>query len=428
MSRDLRLYFAAVVFVSLGVFVHVVLFNLYLADLSLREDAMGRQLALMTAGTALAMIPASWAARRFGLKRTIAVSVCGLSVALAARSHMQGMALGAASFAAGAFLAGWFLTNAPAVAALAGLGESARRNGEQTSPFSINIALSIAVGALGGLAGARLPGWMPAASPVDAKRQALLVAAALVAVGLVPLLRVRFPRDVATSFGWRSRPEVLRRSPSRAFLLRYLAAVAPWYAFSAGFLPFLNVFLRNRFNASLGEIGGVFAASQVVQAGAVLLAVPLAAGVGVARSVICAQVLAAGTLFALWPAGSLRTAAIVYMIYIGFQVMSEPGLQTILMSRLSAGDRTAASGANLLLMFAVQAGMGALAGRTVVAHGYGAWFVILALLGLAAAGLFAALFARKPPGETGPVSSADGNSRVRQESGATSDPHRPEPG
>ena len=49
-------YLTAVAAFYLAVFVHVILFNLHLADLGFREEAMGQLGAAMTAGTLLAAI------------------------------------------------------------------------------------------------------------------------------------------------------------------------------------------------------------------------------------------------------------------------------------------------------------------------------------------------------------------------------------
>lgn len=407
MNRSLAIYLAAVVLVSLGMFVHVVLFNLYLADLSFREDFMGRQAALMTIGTALGTIPAAALARRLALRSTILISLCGLALALALRAQVTGAALGAASLLAGFFLAGWFVTNAPAIAALS----------SGAAAFSFNIALAIGVGAVGGVLGGHLPGWMPGATPAEAKRAALMFAALSVAAAVGVIRRLRFPAEAGaerTAAG--PSLSILRRSAARAFLARFLLAVSLWYAFGAGFLPFFNVYLRNRMGAPVETIGGVFAAAQVVQAIAALLMAPLIARLGLVRAVVFTQLLAAAGLFALWPVRTIGAASTLYVLYLSFQVMSEPGLQNLLMSRVPAAERAAASAANLLLMFGMQALVGAVAGAVIVARGYGALFIALGLTGLAAAALFAALFSGASRPESVPLASAAGSFPVPRES------------
>ncbi len=431
-NRELGTYLAAVVLVSLGMYVHVLLFNLYLADLSLREDLMGRLSGAMTLGTALGTLPAAALARRAGLRATILISLGGLALALALRAVAAGTGLAVASLLTGFFLAGWFVTNAPAIAALSPntLGPSAEPSDARRSAtaFSLNTALAIGIGALGGILAGRLPGWLPGGSPAAAKRSALLAAAVLVALGAVAVLRVRFtptPQPVPAQSGSAIRnlsrqsrgPQslLLRRSPARAFLARFLLGVSLWYAFSAGFLPFFNVYLRNRIGASVEAIGGIFAIAQVAQALATLLMAPLIVRLGLVRAVVVSQLLSAAGLLALWPVHTLGVASALYVAYISFQVMSEPGLQNLLMSRIPADEREAASAANLLLMFGIHALVATAAGALIVARGYAALFIALGWTGVAAAALFAALFARAFRSETAPPANGADSFPARRE-------------
>src|SRR5207253_6336239 len=57
-------YLAASVCFDLGMFVFVVLYNLYLVDLGFRENFMGEVAGAMTAGTLFGAVPAAWLARR----------------------------------------------------------------------------------------------------------------------------------------------------------------------------------------------------------------------------------------------------------------------------------------------------------------------------------------------------------------------------
>ena len=418
MNRDLGIYFGVVVLVSLGMYVHVVLFNLYLADLSFQEDLMGRLVAARTLGTALGTLPAAALARRMGLRFAILMALCGLALSLALRAVVTGTALVAASLLTGFFLAGWFVTNAPAIAALSvklpGTDPEGLETRRAAAAFSYNTALGIGVGAAGGILAGWLPGWLPGATPAAAKQSALLVAAALVGAGAVVGLRVRFRHDPQSPIR-NPKSLLLRRSPARAFLARFLLAVSLWYVFAAGFLPFFNVYLRNRLGASVETIGGVFALAQVVQALAALSMARLIRRLGLVRAVVVTQVLSAAALFALWPVHALALAATLYVVYLSFQVMSEPGLQNLLMARVLPEERPTASAANLLLMFGIHAAVGAAAGALIAARGYGALFVVLGVTGVAAAALFAALFSPAFVRESGPPASDAGSSPALRE-------------
>src|SRR5205085_2526968 len=106
---------------------------------------------------------------------------------------------------------------------------------------------------------------------------------------------------------------------------------------------------------------------------------------------------------------TLTLATAIYIVYIALQVMAEPGLQNLLMARVLPEQRAAASAATLMVMFATHAAVAWFGGRVIVQRGYGTWFVMLSVLGLLAAALFALLFSRASLGETAPASTAHGN-------------------
>jgi len=297
----------------------------------------------------------------------------------------------------------WHVTNTPAIAAFS-LGSVG---------FSLNISFSIAIGALGGLIGGHLPAWLQSTDPAlffsaaELKRQSLMFAAlpVIAAGGIVAF--TRFPEPPAkTDTGF---------AGSRRFLMRYLPAVGLWYVFCAGFIPFFNAYLRFRMHASLEAIGGVFAISHLPQAAATLLMPLIIARLGLVRSITLTQLAAACGVFAMWFVATVPQAALVYMTYLSLQVMNEPGLHGMLMRGVPAEERSSAMAANLLLMFAVNAAVGAGAGRLIVSHGYGALFITLGVTGVIAAALFALLFRRGSLDAPAPPASAIRNSGVPQE-------------
>lgn len=397
MTRELKIYLLAVALLSLGMHVHVILFNLYLSDLGHRENTMGRLMAVFTAGTAVGTLAGAALARRRGLKLAIVLSAAGLAVSLAFRATAAGSSMLTVSFAAGFFLGGWFVTNAPAIASLAGSDPRA---------YSLNAALAIGVGAAAGLLAGQLPRWFPSASPDIAKHGALLVAAAFVAAGAVIASRVTFTRPAASITG--REILLLRHSVARLFLLRFLLAVAPWYAFANGLIPFLNIYLQNRLGASLEAIGGIFALAQISQAAAVLLMAPVIARFGLRGALVVTQLLAAASVFGLIPVHSLAAASSVYLLSLSLYVMTEPALQNLLMSGVPAHEREAASAANLLLMFLIQSAVAGAVGGLIAYSGYGMVFALIGGAGIIAALLSSVLFARQSfPGMAPAASAAD---------------------
>jgi predicted MFS family arabinose efflux permease len=82
------------------------------------------------------------------------------------------------------------------------------------------------------------------------------------------------------------------------------------------------------------------------------------------------------------------TAVLVYAWYMAFQWMSEPGLNALLMSRVTERERSGASALNYMVAFSAQAVAALAAGRLLAHFGYGVVLAGSALLAAGAAGLF----------------------------------------
>jgi hypothetical protein len=76
-SRDLGkpfvIFLAAASLFNFGMFVFVLLYNLYLLDLGFQEDFLGLIASAMTAGSIAGSLPAGWLGQRFGLRNTLLV-------------------------------------------------------------------------------------------------------------------------------------------------------------------------------------------------------------------------------------------------------------------------------------------------------------------------------------------------------------------
>src|ERR1035438_4934426 len=173
-----------------------------------------------------------------------------------------------------------------------------------------------------------------------------MLAAVPVLAATAVLAGIRFPAPAAAANA--------RLQTSGRVLMRFLPAIALWYAFCAGFMPFFNAFLRNRFGGSVAAIGGAYAFSHLPQAAATLLMPLVIARLGRVRAVVATQMLAALGVLAMFEAHTLPQAALFYTVYISLQVMSEPGLMNLLMRGVPVAERPAAMAANLLLIFAIR--------------------------------------------------------------------------
>jgi len=370
-------YLLAASIYHFGVFVFVLLYNLYLLDLGFREGFLGLVTSAFTLGNLAGTLPAGWAAHRFGLKRTVVACIAGVAAASALRCLVVAPpALLATAFLGGLLSSFWFVSVAPAVSGL-------------TSPrhrplgFSLFFSAGIAVGILGGLAGGRLPGWIQVMSgmsiPAQAKQAALFAGCAISALALLPASKLPLPAAL---------PPQVRIYPRSPFITRFLAALAMW-SFAAGwFAPFFTAFFSRHLRASDSQIGLIFSSSQMFQAMAVLLAPLVLRRFGLVGGIVGMQLAAAVALACLVPGPPLLAAAAAYAGFMSFQSMCEPGTYSLLMNHVREEQRSGAAALNFLVAFLMQAASAALAGLSVARFGYPPALAAAAAASVAAALLF----------------------------------------
>ena len=368
LSRQFWVFLAAAVQFNFGLFVFFLLYNLHLFDLGYREDFLGMVGASATIGSIVGTIPAAFLMRRFGLRRVLLADIAATAAIVTMRAFATSrLPLIALAFAAGAIFSVWAVAINPAIA---GAVEEKRR----PLAFSMFFAVMFSVGIAGSYAGGWLPVWL------HGKQPALLLAALLVALALVPAWSLKPgepPRESA---------KVYPRSP---FLLRYLAAFAVWNLATGSFNPFANVYFAHlRFSPQ--RIGGVFSGSQVAQLVGVLMAPAIFRKAGLVSGIVWMMAATAIGLAGLSTGTAAATAVLAYGWYMTFQWMSEPGLNALLMSRVTERERSGASALNYLVAFSAQAVAALAAGRLLAHFGYGVVLAGSALLAAAAAGLFQA--------------------------------------
>jgi len=379
-----RFYTAFFLF-NFGLFIFFLLYNLYLFQLGFREDFLGLVASAMTGGSIAGSLLAALAIRRFGLRNTLAACFVSVACIAALRACITpAPALLALAFTAGIVTAAWAVCLSPAVAQL---------TSEKDRPvaFSFIFSTGILIGVLGGLAGGRLPGWLArfhlAASGVESYRGALLAGCALVLLAVWPLSRVKIATPPP------SPRRFYRPSP---LLFRFLVAIAAWNLGTGIFNPFFNVFF-SRLRMSVEQIGSLFSAAHVAQAGAVLMAPVVLRRFGLTRGVSGMQFATALALLGLSAAAGPLSAGVAFAAYTMSQYMTEPGMFTFLMDGVPAEERSNASALNFLVTFAAQAIVAAIAGKMLSRFGYPPVLVAAAIICALAALLFRVLLAKPNP-------------------------------
>jgi MFS family permease len=389
LSRGYWVFFTAAFFLDAGFSIYSFLFNLYLLDLRFNERTMGLLGGAMTLGSLVGTLPAGVLARRIGLRPLLLVCFVAAPLLQALRVLWIWMpAQFGLAFMAGLATCSWGVCFLPAVARL-----TTEKN--RTSAFSLIFSVSVGTSALGGVVCGYLPGWLSQAGvvmqPAAVKRLILLVACAVVTIGVAPVLRLRMPprpEEESSELVQMAPGSWLRAFRLHPFLLRFLPSMALWAAVSASFNPFANVYLSRILHIPMTRIGLIFSTAQIMQLCLGLLTPVVFRLLGLVNGIVATQVATAVALASLAGARDGKLAVALYLCFSAAQWMSAPGLYNLLMTETPDNERSTAAAmtmfCNALAATAATAGAGILFTR----FGYTPVLLGIATLALMVAMLF----------------------------------------
>jgi len=340
LGRDFLLFLSASVLFDFGEFVFFLLYNIYLLECGFDEKFIGQAAAVLTAGTFIGVIPAAAITHRAGLRNTIIIAVLGTAAATSFRAlAVWQPALLASAFLNGLFMSFWAVSLPPAVASLTN-----SRN--RTLGFSLITSIGIGVGALAGLIGGRLPVFLThlnsSLTSIGSSRAALLAGSGFAALAIIPAAWLRFPALPSTT-------PVRKQYPHNSFVYGFLAALFVWTIGTAGFNPFFNVYFSRHLHVSVAQVGLVFSYAQVAQVLAIPLTPVILKRTGDVRGIAMMQLATAIALGLLAMVSNSRWGTLLYIAYMSFQYMSEPGLFSMLMSRVDRSQQSGAAALNFLI-------------------------------------------------------------------------------
>jgi MFS family permease len=272
-SREMRLYLLYTLLVNIGVGVFILIYNLYLVQISFKEDFIGTFNAVQTVAMGISALIIGLAINRFGSWRCTTygtiiflVSTAVLALLTTSSPILVVSAINGAAFA--------FMT-VPVMPFIVEWTTPTQRTTAAAITFSLN---SIAT-TLGSLVG----GWSPkilsfmggmAVESIPAYRFTLLIGIALATTGMLPLWLMRQIRDqenaeLAQSSLFVEMPTTTsrtRRDLSVFVLIGVIMSIG-----SGAVVPFVNVFLES-IGSRPSQIGLVFSIAGVVAALTGLLA------------------------------------------------------------------------------------------------------------------------------------------------------------
>ena len=379
-GREFWIFFVAALCYEFGVAMFLFLYNLFLLDIGFNERQLGLIAGAMTFGGVVGTIPTGLLAQRAGLRRVLLGGFLLTPLVLVARALATGEQVQIAlAFLTGLCICFWAVCFSPSVAKL-----TTGKN--RTFAFSLLLSVGIGVSGIAGLVGGFLPGWFlagsPSMQPANAKRVVLLLCCAVVALGTLPVTRLKLQAELETQKRlWSFDP----------FLFRFLPAMALWSLAAASFTPFATAFLSRHVHVSLPNIGIIHLASQLAQILAILMAPKVFRRCGLVIGIIYTQVATAIAIAGLAAAQSLPTVVVFFLSFTAFHWMGGPGIYSLLMNQVAEEKRSNASAVTCLITSLCQALASAASGAAYLQFGYPAVLFIISGMTLFAALLFWAL-------------------------------------
>ena len=267
LSREMRLYLLYTLLVNIGVGVSILIYNLYLVQISLKEDFIGTFNAVQTVAMGLAALVIGLAINRYGswrcttygtlifLATTVLLAILEVPTSILAVSAINGAALAFMTVPVMPFIVEWTTPQ------------------QRTTAAAITFSLNSIATTLGSLVG----GWSPrllsisfgmTVESVPAYRFTLLIGIVLATSGLIPLWMMRGSRDrqgpeLAQSSVFVEMPSAT--SKTRRDLMVFVIIGLIMSLGSGAVVPFVNVFLES-IGSRPSQIGIVFSVAGVVAA------------------------------------------------------------------------------------------------------------------------------------------------------------------
>lgn len=359
LGRPFFVFLAASCLFNIGMFMFVLLYNLYLLDIGYKEDFLGWMSSMTTAGNLIGTVFAVLLNRLIGLQRSVVVCFAATATIAALRALVVGeVALLGMAFTAGLFFALWAISITVVIAQV---------TTAETRPFAFSIYLAtvIGIGIIADPLGGHLPLWLNRlfgpASLAQSKQWALLLSASIISLAVLPAMRLRLPQ---VTKGKRA------TYPRSSFVVRFLIAVAVLNIATASFNPFSSAYFSRYLTMPVEQIGLVFSGSQLAQVVAILLSPLVLKKFGLVWGIVYME-LAAGISLATLSAGPpVMIAVLGFAGYTAFQWMDEPAMESLLMTKVEPHERSGATALMYMVIFASGAVTAPLAGMGLTRFGY----------------------------------------------------------
>lgn len=396
-SRDTQLFLLFTALNGVTVGIYALCFNLYASAIGNTNAQIGLLNAVPTIGMFAIGLPGGFLADRFGYKPFVLVSTILMGIApLVVFVMPRGVGLISFALVFGAGNALIWVVSGPLLAAFS-------TPANRVHLFSINaFAMTVSI-AVGNLLGGVLPEWRARALHSSANGPAALQTGfvAMLVLGLLTLalaLVITPPPPAARALVVETAASSVKQQGGKGLFFKLIAPSAIIGLGAGAFITFQQLYFHQRFSLSPGPIAGIFAISQVITAGAILLAPWLADHLGRVRAAVVTEALSIPFLLLLAFTRQFELALAAFYIRASLMNMGGPVAEALAMDLLPVRQRATYTSLMNALGNLGRGGLGpAISGALQVLGGYGAAFSFTALTYAVAAGMYFVFFRQAEP-------------------------------
>ena len=400
-GRNPKLYLVGIFLFGLGQSIFSLIFNLYLRSLGYSDSDIGQILSKVSIGAAVAALPAAFLFRRAPARTllVLAGALTALGYALQATFRAQELLL-LFAFVTGMIITVFRLSIAPVIM---------RESGPSSRPFlfSASFGVLFASAIAGSVVGGALPHLFHAFTDMDqvALRWTLYAGCALTLLSALPFFAMKEPGGT----GAPPPPGALEQL--RDFIEidwgLHLKLILPAALIGLGaglIIPFMNLYFRDRFGLTEGEIGALFGVMQGFMVVGNVFGPAVSRRFGLVGGVVGTQLASVPFMVVLALSGSFPLVAAAFFLRSGLMNMNQPLASHFAMEVVPERDHAVTNSLLSLAWFLAWSVSADIGGTLIERRGYAEPLLIAAALYVAASVLYWIFFrnveeARVPRGE-----------------------------
>ena len=386
-GRNPKLYLVGVFLFGLGQSIFMLIFNLYLRSLGYTDSGIGQILSKVSIGAAVAALPAAFLFRRAPARTLLvlagALTALGYTLQSTFRAPELLLLL---SFVTGMVITVFRLSIAPVIM---------RETGSSARPFLFSAAFGVlfASAIVGSIVGGALPHLFRAfyGEEQAALRATLYAGCALTLLSTVPFFAMTEPAG--------TRPAPTALTQLRDFLeidwglhLKLLLPAALVGLGAGLIIPFMNLYFRDRFGLTEGEIGALFAVMQGFMVIGNLFGPAVSRRIGLVGGVVATQLASVPFMVVLALSGSFPLVAAAFFLRSGLMNMNQPLASHFAMEVVSERDHAVTNSLLSLAWFLAWSVSADIGGALIERKGYAEPLLIAAALYVAASVLYWVFF------------------------------------